>query len=134
MNADEKRMHDLAALDELEPDDKPRILELERQLRKLSNWSLRDSIREFCENMDSGSAATEESMNDRDWLSVAWTILDILKDAEKMRDAICALVPEGEIATHEDMKEWPSEDWQYEVNNGDTKLGYLEWVSHKKED
>ena len=24
-------------------------------------------------------------------------------------------------------------DWQYEVQNGDTKLGFEEWVAHKKE-
>jgi len=33
----------------------------------------------------------------------------------------------GEDAGH------PVVDWQYEVNNGDTKLGYAEWVEHKKE-
>ena len=25
------------------------------------------------------------------------------------------------------------EDWQYEVRNGDTKLGYDDWVEHRKE-
>ena len=28
---------------------------------------------------------------------------------------------------------WPVEDWQYYVANGDTKLGYLEWVQHNEE-
>lgn len=31
---------------------------------------------------------------------------------------------------HED---WPREDWQYEVQNGDTRLGYNEWVAHNRE-
>lgn len=25
----------------------------------------------------------------------------------------------------------PREDWQYEVANGDTQLGYFDWVIHK---
>lgn len=25
------------------------------------------------------------------------------------------------------------QDWQYEVANGDTRLGYNEWVEHKRE-
>jgi len=28
---------------------------------------------------------------------------------------------------------YPKEDWQYEVANGDTVLGYAEWVEHRKE-
>lgn len=28
---------------------------------------------------------------------------------------------------------YPIEDWKYEVLNGDTKLGYADWVEHKKE-
>ena len=28
---------------------------------------------------------------------------------------------------------YPIEDWRYEVANGDTKLGYKEWVQHQKE-
>jgi hypothetical protein len=30
-------------------------------------------------------------------------------------------------------KKYPKSDWQYEVNNGDTKLGYREWVQHRIE-
>lgn len=30
--------------------------------------------------------------------------------------------------------DYPPEDWQYEVANGDTRLGYREWVEHKKEE
>jgi hypothetical protein len=25
---------------------------------------------------------------------------------------------------------WPVEDWQYEVANGDTRLGYWDWVNN----
>jgi hypothetical protein len=28
---------------------------------------------------------------------------------------------------------YPLEDWQYDVANGDTRLGYVEWVEHKTE-
>ncbi len=29
--------------------------------------------------------------------------------------------------------DYPAADWQYEVANGDTRLGYWDWVSHKKD-
>jgi len=32
-----------------------------------------------------------------------------------------------------DDKEFPSWDWRQEAANDDTRLGYLEWVRHKKE-
>ena len=28
---------------------------------------------------------------------------------------------------------YPRQDWQYEVANGDTSLGYWTWVAHQKE-
>lgn len=30
--------------------------------------------------------------------------------------------------------QFPTEDWKHEVVNGDTRLGYSEWVEHKMED
>lgn len=30
-------------------------------------------------------------------------------------------------------REWPRADWQYDVANGDTKLGYWDWVAHNIE-
>jgi hypothetical protein len=33
----------------------------------------------------------------------------------------------------EDDSAYPREDWQAEVQNGDTKLGYREWVAHRHE-
>lgn len=32
-----------------------------------------------------------------------------------------------------DEETWPLEDWQYEVANGDTYLGYFEWIEHQKD-
>lgn len=28
---------------------------------------------------------------------------------------------------------YPRQDWQFEVSNGDTNLGYWDWVMHQKE-
>lgn len=33
--------------------------------------------------------------------------------------------------SHWDIPEYPVEDWRREVNNDDTRLGYLEWVDHQ---
>lgn len=33
----------------------------------------------------------------------------------------------------EEHPDYPKQDWKYEVTNGDTKLGYAEWVEHKIE-
>jgi hypothetical protein len=30
-------------------------------------------------------------------------------------------------------EEYSREDWKYEVTNGDTLLGYVDWVLHKME-
>ena len=30
-------------------------------------------------------------------------------------------------------EKYPVKDWQYEVANDDTRIGYLEWVEHTKE-
>jgi hypothetical protein len=30
-------------------------------------------------------------------------------------------------------EKFPMEDWQYDVANGDTKLGYADWVLHNVE-
>ena len=30
-------------------------------------------------------------------------------------------------------KNYPMSDWRYEVANGDTKLGYAEWLEHRRE-
>lgn len=29
--------------------------------------------------------------------------------------------------------DWPWQDWQYDVAQGDTKLGYWDWVQHNVE-
>jgi hypothetical protein len=40
---------------------------------------------------------------------------------------------EAGIDPDEDDPKYPRTDWQYEVTNGDTKLGYTEWLLHKRE-
>ena len=39
----------------------------------------------------------------------------------------------AKISHWEDDHEFPSEDWKYEVANGDTRLGYREWVEHQRD-
>ena len=34
----------------------------------------------------------------------------------------------------DDVSDLPVEDWQYEVANGDTRLGYHDWLTRKRED
>jgi len=29
-------------------------------------------------------------------------------------------------------RQYPVQDWQYEVSCGNTRLGYLDWVNHQK--
>lgn len=37
------------------------------------------------------------------------------------------------MPTPKDYEKYPKSDWQYDVRNGDTKLGYEEWVEHQVE-
>jgi hypothetical protein len=39
----------------------------------------------------------------------------------------------GEDKVFDPYDPYPKEDWQYDVANGDTKLGYEEWVEHNIE-
>ena len=39
----------------------------------------------------------------------------------------------AKISHWEDDPEFPVEDWKYEVANGDTRLGYFEWVEHQRD-
>ena len=38
----------------------------------------------------------------------------------------------AKISYWEDDPEFPSDDWKFEVANGDTRLGYCEWVEHER--
>lgn len=58
------------------------------KLKKLSNWSLRGSVREFC--TEAPLAATIRHMHDKEYLLAAWHLLDIINEAEKIRKAIDA--------------------------------------------
>lgn len=39
----------------------------------------------------------------------------------------------AKISYWEDDPEFPVEDWKFEVANGDTRLGYYEWVGQKRD-
>ncbi|MGA2229012.1 MAG: hypothetical protein ABSH41_31640 [Syntrophobacteraceae bacterium] len=42
--------------------------------------------------------------------------------------------PTAKIPHWEDDPDFPSGDWKYEVANGDTRLGYHQWVKHQRDD
>jgi hypothetical protein len=39
----------------------------------------------------------------------------------------------AEAAKLKSCQDYPLEDWQYEVANGDTQLGYTDWVTAKRQ-
>ena len=43
-------------------------------------------------------------------------------------DVLAALLEENSWASHDN---YPVEDWQYEVMNNDTRLGYRDWLYNK---
>ena len=47
-----------------------------------------------------------------------------------------AIITDNNLKAHywDNDPDYPVEDWQYEVANGDTRLGYREWVEHQKEE
>jgi hypothetical protein len=94
---------------------------------------------------DSNSTATVFDIYDEDGNCTRVDLLEIEEEqmsriAGDRKDRIdtneqSKVVP---TKTHwEDDSEFPSEDWKFEVANGDTRLGYRDWVSasarHKKE-
>ena len=64
------------------------------------------------------------------------TVPALVRALERIADNLEKNVPqtETEITLEEkDFMDWPAEDWKYEVANGDTCLGYKDWVLHNKE-
>ena len=39
----------------------------------------------------------------------------------------------SDIAILQPTDRFPVEDWRYDVTNGDTRLGYLDWLEHNME-
>lgn len=60
--------------------------------------------------------------------SDSWTIIDCFDLDEFIEDK--RLKP-ADIWASDD--QYPVEQWQYEVGEDDTRLGYWDWVSHQKE-
>jgi|SRR5208337_635931 len=70
-------------------------------------WNLLESIRELGKSDDAGDRKDRIDTNEQS-----------------------KVVP---TKTHwEDDIEFPADDWKYEVANGDTRLGYGEWVGHQR--
>lgn len=59
------------------------------------------------------------------------TVDFLVNNYDKVMDDDSSL-PESRNPWAED-PEFPVSDWQYEVRNNDTRLGYHEWVEHQKE-
>jgi len=49
--------------------------------------------------------------------------------ARKLRESSVRIAPEFQTES----PDYPISDWRYDVTNGDTRLGYWEWVSHNLE-
>ncbi len=50
---------------------------------------------------------------------------------------VCCSILDGQdvpVRDHwEEDADWSSSDWQYDVANGDTRLGYTAWIEHNQE-
>ena len=68
--------------------------------------------------MNSGEIHTQSPDNvDWEFCTTPVTIIDPMSDTNPWKEN----------------KEYPVEDWQHEVSENDTRLGYKDWVNHKKE-
>ena len=91
---------------------------------------------------DPNSTATVFDIYDEDG---NYTRVDLLEIEEEQMTRIAgdrkdlidtneqAKVGEGKISHWEDDPEFPSEDWRYEVANGDTRLGYHQWIKQQRD-
>lgn len=87
-----------------------------------------------------------EVRNDADMLEDTWyigihgneslpsAVGGIWREYDKEGELFEEGTPEWFEAKHgQEHPEWPKSDWQYDVVNGDTKLGYWLWVAHNVE-
>ena len=57
-------------------------------------------------------------------------VAEVEMTADQLREKYDALAPDGGWGWHPD---YPRNDWAYEMANGDTRLGYWDWVCHRIE-
>lgn len=80
----------------------------------------------------------------RGWWILETTGIEVQDLNDTDREHIGAMInggyTQGEIVQESDCNDpWeddsahPAEDWQQEVRENNTRLGYLEWVEHQKE-
>ena len=90
-------------------------------------------------NRDQNSTATVFDIYDEDGNH---TRVDLLEIEEEQMGPIAggqsdlmeqAKAVPAKISYWEDDPEFPVEDWKFEVANGDTRLGYYEWVGQKRD-
>jgi hypothetical protein len=86
----------LASIEELTPDEKELALLIESKLQQLSSWNLRDAATKWSEDAHSMSIAMEHAVENKEWLRVAWQLIDVLNEADKIRHALrkCGITPE----------------------------------------
>jgi hypothetical protein len=58
-------------------------------------------------------------------------IIEIIQTKARIRDATFA---RNMADWHYEDHDFPRDGWKAEVSNGDTQLGYFDWVIHKLED
>lgn len=55
--------------------------------------------------------------------------IDTIEDTATIKQATNEVIPD--VWAEDDA--WPVADWKYDVGNGDTRLGYWDWVEHNRE-
>jgi len=104
-------------------------------LRQSHQWRLQGKL---WIHRDQNSTATVFDIYDEDGNC---TRVDLLEIEEKQMSRIAgdredlmeqAKAVPAKISYWEDDPGFPSDDWKFEVANGDTRLGYCEWVEHER--
>jgi len=78
----------MASIEELTPGEKELAIAIEKRLATLSNWKLRDAVIGWHQDAYSMSLEMEKSMDNQQWLHLAWEIIDVIKEARKLQHAL----------------------------------------------
>ena len=93
MNVRPTREQLLASIEESTPHEMESCLKIEKKLKTLSGWRLRDEVKRYLSEMDSMVPASNEAMEEKDFLSVAWELLDFIREVGKLRSALTGAIP-----------------------------------------
>jgi len=78
----------LASIRELTPEEEDICVALEKRMKQLSGYPLRDAIKKHADDMEGMGADLDHAIKDENWLRAAWGVLDIIKDAKKLERAL----------------------------------------------